>query len=593
MTATGALRTAALATALVGLIDPSWTARRRAPVSVDFRVAQSTSATAADEVRDRLTSRLKGDVTFDSDADPVAMVMVGGTEAVSKMRRDDLPISTVSLAQPRAPNVRIVAADDPDSVRVGWAATFTALVEAHGLAGRTSRIVLEDRGAELAHLDHQWTHESERFDAVLRYTPPSIGTSTVTLRILPLEAESTTTDNAVDLRLVAIGQPLKVLVHEARPSWNATFVRRALEQDPSFEVSTLVAASRGLAVRAGSPPAALTADALNAFEVVVIGAPEELRGSEIDALRTFARQRGGAVVLLPDRRPSGPYLALIPSPQFDEVLVENALELRTVSGAPLRASELAVHRAGVPGGAVLASLDTGNERKGERSVVIEWLDGAGRILFSGAMDAWRFRAAPDDGFGRFWRARIAEGALAAPGRVEVSVSPGVSRPGEGVIVRARIRRTEFEAAPGRTRIPAVRARLVGADGAEDTIRLWPTAERGVLEGHLEAPPAGSYDLHVSTATGASVDAVLIVRAEARHPSGAAEDTEAELRLVAATTGGVAVTSADLAPLERHLRSLSSGEVERTIRPARSLALAIVFATLLCAEWAIRRRRGLR
>jgi hypothetical protein len=590
VTATGMLRSAALATALVGLIDPSWTARRRAPVFVDFRAGTDSASLTSEveDVRRRLMSSLNGDVTFDSDADPLAVVLVGGTEAMTKMRRDDLPVSTVSIAEPPAPNVRIVAADDPDSVRVGWAATFSAVVEARGLAGKTSRIVLEERGAELAHLEHQWTRESERFDAALRYTPPAIGTSTLTLRVLPLERESTTSDNAVDLRLVARGERLKVLVHEPRPSWNATFVRRAIEQDSSFEVSTLVQASRGLAVRAGSPPAALTADALNAFEVVLVGAPEELRASEIEALRTFVRRRGGAVVLLPDRRPSGRYLELIPSPQFDEVLVDSAVELRSIAGAPLRASELAVHRAGVTGSEVLASFHQG---KGERSVVLAWPDGAGRVLFSGAMDAWRFRAAPDDGFGRFWRARIAEAALAAPARLEVAISPGVPRPAESVTIRARIRRTEFEDAPGRTRIPGVRVRLLGADGAEETIRLWPTAEPGVLEGHFEAPPAGTYDLQVSTATGVTVDEVVMVAAEARHPTGVVEEAESALSLIAASTGGVTVNTEDLAPLERHLRGLSSGEVERTIRPARSLALAIVFATLLCAEWGIRRRRG--
>jgi len=596
MTVTAMLRSGAIATALVGLIDPSWTARRPAPVFVDLR-AGTESAKAADDVRRRLTSSLGIDVTFDSEAEPVAVVLVGRAEDMTAMHRDDLPISTVSIAAAPGPNVRVVAAADPDPVRVGWAATFNAVVEARGLAGKTSRIVLEERGAEIAHLDHQWTRESERFDAALRYAPPVSGTSIVTLRAVPQEGESITADNAVDLRLVASGQRLKVLVHEPRPSWNATFVRRAIEQDPSFEVSTFAQASRGLEVRAGSPPPTLTSDSLSPFDVVLIGAPEELGASEIDAIRSFARRRGGAVVLLPDRRPSGRYLELIPSPQFDEVLVENAVELRSIAGAPLRASELAIHRGGVAESEVLASLEpgtsergTGEQKKTRRAVVLEWPDGAGRVLFSGAMDAWRFRAAPDDGFGQFWRARIAEAALAAPARLQVSVTPGVPRPAEGMTIRAHIRQTEFEDAPGRTRMPAVRARLIGADGTEQVVRLWPTAEQGVLEGRLEAPPAGLYDLQVSTATGVAVDEVVTVLAEARHPS-SLEDTERVLDLIAASTGGVSVSAADLAPLERYLRGLSSGEVERTIRPARSFALLFVFAALLALEWTIRRRHG--
>ena len=510
--------------------------------------------------------------------------------------RDDVPISTVSLPPPPAPNARIVTAEDPEAVRVGWTATFKAVVEGRGLADRTSRIVLEERGAEIASLEHKWSGESERFEAVLRYTPPASGTSIITLRVVPLDGE-TTSDNAADLRLVASGRRLKILVHEPRPSWNTSFVRRALEQDQSFDVSTLVQASKGLEVRAGTPPAALTADALSVFDAAIVGAPEELRASEIEALRVFARRRGGAVLLLPDRRPSGPYLALIPSPQFplfplfDEVLVETPIELRAIAGPPLRATELAVPRASVLGSEVLASIDQKEQGKRGRSVVLEWPEGAGRILFSGAMDAWRYRAVPDDGFGRFWRARIAEAALAAPAMLELSVSPGVARPAEDVTIRVRLRATELEEAPGRTRTPAVRARLLAADGAAQIVRLWPAAEPGVFAGHFPAPAAGTYDLQLNSATGVTVDEVLTVVDRANHAAGDPEDTATALRSIAASTGGVAVSATDLVPLERHLRSLSGGEVERVVYPARSFAMVIVFATLLSAEWTIRRRRG--
>ena len=178
------------------------------------------------------------------------------------------------------------------------------------------------------------------------------------------------TDNAAALRLAVGERRLNVLVHEPRPSWNAAFVRRSLEQDPSFEVSTTVRAtslSGGLAVRTGSPPASLTAAALSPFDVVLIGAPEELRHSEIEALRTFARIRGGAVVFLPDRRPAGRYLELIPSAKldpsakFDEVLVDSAIVIQSIAGAPLRASEIAVYRGSLPGASVLASIGSGQE----------------------------------------------------------------------------------------------------------------------------------------------------------------------------------------------------------------------------------------
>ncbi len=78
----------------------------------------------------------------------------------------------------------------------------------------------------------------------MRYTPPAAGTSVVTIRAVPADGETDATDNAADVRLVATGRQLKVLVHEPRPSWNAMFVRRALEEDPTFNVSSRAQASK-------------------------------------------------------------------------------------------------------------------------------------------------------------------------------------------------------------------------------------------------------------------------------------------------------------------------------------------------------------
>ena len=157
MTSTTLLRSAAIATGLVGLIDPSWTARRPAPVPVEVKAPAELQRPAGD-VRRTLENLLGDRITFDSGAEPAAVVLVGRMGSVSSIDRDGVSISTVSLASP-APNVRVVAAEDPDPVRVGWTATVTGVVEGTGMAGKTSRIVLEQRGVEIAHVEHQWKAE--------------------------------------------------------------------------------------------------------------------------------------------------------------------------------------------------------------------------------------------------------------------------------------------------------------------------------------------------------------------------------------------------------------------------------------------------
>jgi hypothetical protein len=303
------------------------------------------------------------------------------------------------------------------------------------------------------------------------------------------------------------------------------------------------------------------------------------------------RRRGGTVVLLPDRRPSGPYLELMPRVQFEELLVNTPIAVRSNAGGSLRASELAIPGGDAGSYELLASADHG---KTARPVVVGYPEGAGLVIFSGALDAWRFRAADATAFSSFWRSRVAEAALAAPRWIEIEINPSVVRPGETVTIRARLRATEFDDRTLPLRMPSVSASLVSADGREQPLRLWPNAETGVFEGSLEAPASGRYDVRVSADADRAdqaghADDVLTVMDDAVRPAvanGADRD-----QLVANATGGVVADASDLAPIERYLRSLSRSSVQETRHPTRSPWFVVLFAALLSSEWAIRRRRG--
>jgi hypothetical protein len=96
--------------------------------------------------------------------------------------------------------------------------------------------------------------------------------------------------------------PQRVLFYEPRPSWIATFVRRAIEADQRFVVSGLDYPSRGIRIVSGDAPS-LDRTALRAFSAVVVGGLDRLTVSDRDRLDWFVRERGGSLVLLPDARP--------------------------------------------------------------------------------------------------------------------------------------------------------------------------------------------------------------------------------------------------------------------------------------------------
>src|SRR5262249_10629974 len=140
-----------------------------------------------------------------------------------------------------------------------------------------------------------------------------------------------------------------------------------------------------------------------------------------------------------------------------------------------------------------------------------------------------------------------------------------------------------------THVPAVEARLIGPDGSERMIRLWPAAEPGAFEGRSFAPGSGRYDVRASLSGKAAADAALIVADDVVHSQAGAGGT---LGSIAESSGGVVVTPAELDRLASHLQGLQRPETVVAIHPMRSAWWMVPFAGALSAAWALGRRRGL-
>ncbi len=583
-----AFRTVAILIAVLGVLDPPVETSRPRPVVVRFELAVSPGSDAdqrAEAVRDRLARELRDLVVTSGARDPDAIVIVGDAPPES-LPTERVPMSTVSLATASAPNVRIVRLTDPSPAALRQSIPIDAEFEAIGMSGAASVFTVSDRGAVVARTEHRWMTDRERHRARFVYAPAGPGLHVVRVAAQPLDAERSAGDNAADVALLVDGRPLRVLAFDPRPSWNATFVRRALEADPRFDVESIARSSRGATVRTRNAPPTLAGAALDELDAVIAGAPEDLRPEEVDALSRFARQRGGAVVFLPDRRPSGAYAGLLPAEAFEEVLVETPVRLAGITPAAVRASELLVARATRPSASAVAAV----ERSGRAATVsVGWTHGAGRMILWGALDAWRYRADDGDGFARFWQAAVADLAVGSPARVSVSATPRVAAVHERIVVRATLRPTEYGAANGRIELPPVRGSLVSADGRARAVRLWPTAEVGVFEGHAGASGAGTHDVVVIAGSQAGRTSVVVTDGPRRPFE---PDAEA-FRLIAESTGGVHVSEEDVRPLGRHLRELAGATGRTTSRPMRSPWWFLPFASTLSAEWALRRRRGLK
>jgi hypothetical protein len=564
------LRSLAIAIAVAAIVDPAVRLTRSTPAAVRMHLdASDPDAQAAAE---RLRGLLGARVAFDAHGEEPAAEVVVDTAVPKGEGVFDRPLSTIRLDE--SPSIAIV--DAPTSVRLSASSsTLVRLTLAgRGVAGRQSAVRLLDGGIEVARVDHRW-----RADGSVAIELPFLalqpGTRRLTAEVDGAAGETNLRDNRADIVAMIGLETARVAIIEPRPSWPAGFLRRLLETDSRFQVSSLVRTSTAIETRGGDPPRSFRFDQLVRFDVVVAGAPEELSRAEVDALRRFADVRGGTVVLLPDRRPAGAYADLLPGVAAEQLLSEP----RLLEPAQLLASELVpiVPAARAAGVRSLASL-------GDAVVIGSWAVGDGHVIYSGALDAWRYRSDPRSRLHQFWRDVLLTSALGAPPPLRLAVQPAIVRPGDSARLTARVRRTEYDA----NGTVAIAATLSDPQGRATMIRLHPGAEAGLLEGEVAIASAGVHGIRVTATSGTASQIAVLADPQAARPARAS----ARLEGVPALTGGVAVAAPNLQPLVDHLSTIAGPSRTVVLNPMRSAWWLAPFTALLCSEWAFRRRRGL-
>jgi len=288
-------------------------------------------------------------------------------------------------------------------------------------------------------------------------------------------------------------------------------------------------------------------------------------------LDRFVRVRGGTLVLLPDRALSGPVTRLLRG-RWTERRLRGAQRV-----GPLTASELLE-------GDDIGPLDIVLGRRGDRAIITAAPMAAGRVVVSGAMDAWRHRAEGDGAFDRFWVGLVAD-ASHSRHSVDVDLARSVAAPGARVPVTVRRRSMD--------RIDAMRitAAFDCGTGAPEPLRLWPAGQPGTLGGTLVVPAQGPCTVTASADGGGVGRAGLSVAARPRMSVGGAwRDVE---RAVAAR-GGVLATIGDEERVAEWVRTLPKpAPTWVPAHPMRSPWWLLPLVACLGAEWWLRRREGLK
>lgn len=595
MTMANALRLVTIAIAIAGLADPAVTLSWPSPRPLTITMLETPSLVLPDGAVTRRERALRAaetiragvatdyDVTIrtqtpGADAEPCpeqgACVVVSDGARPRILRRQ--VSGGVTVGTPVTPNVAVDRVDTDLAVDSRGVALLTAHLSSRGLSGHKTDVKVFDRDMLVGHVTHAWPADPPRsFQYATVDVPwtPIVQEGFRNLRVVatPIDAEVTTLDNEAQIGVDVAETSSHVLFYSAQPVWGSTFVRRALEDSGRFTVSAFLGFGR---VSTGAKSfAPLTAAALERRQVgvLIVATPELLSAREVEVIDQFARVRGGSVLILLNGRPSKAVAPLLP-PIKDERVATNP-----VAVGMLRATELVTFVGDSPASTVLAFA-------GSDPVVVSRAVGRGRIIVSGAVDAWRYRE-EGNRFSAFWSGVVADAAQAAGARFTVTLSKTVVTPGEPVAIDVEWRSME----------PLARAEIRGViacqQGPRKPMRLWPGDRPGRFHATFVATDIGECQLDVRFNNDReTAHATFLVTRTPAVISASAE----ELAEAITINGGTIVRPGDESALVTRLRQAGSApRVSTRIHPVRPPWWILPFAACLGGEWWLRRRKGLR
>ena len=595
MRAATALRAIAAGIAVFGVIDPAMTRAQRPPLDVDLAVPRDEADAAAtpspnaanDDARRRLVRELRaavaGDVrlrTRDFGAgEPLPCAVdvpcVVVTDAVVAPRGGlarQRPLITLPLVMAATPGLVSIEDVVVPAAHVDGSATASVTLAATGAEGRETRLEIRDGDVPVGATQHTWTGESPATLSV-PWWPTRAGR-----RVLSVTATTTgiggvaqTTGAVADVEVSEAAWP--VLVVEFRPSWAATFVRRALDADARFVVDAHAVLAPGVTTARGR--IGLDDQRVAAAKVVVAGGLEALTERDVARFERFVAERGGALVLVPDAPVAGPAARLLPGRW------RLRLDREPAGADGLQASEWLLASDLAAGDLVLAA-------HGDAPAIVSRPIGEGRLIVVGALDAWRYRAtlAPNPAaappFTTFWRGLLADLARGTGAAVDVRVSHVAGDGDATVDVQAR------SVEPRATWRASAR---LGCGDEDVVLRLWPQPRTGHFRAWAPWPAPG-----VTCEVTAAVDGIGDARAALNAP--AATRAEAQriadrLRAVAVRTGGINAAPGDVHAVAQALAALRPPPVAMPWWPMRAWWWGMVVALALGGEWWLRRRSGAR
>ncbi len=554
-------------------------------------------------------------------------------ETMSEFRRQRIPIHTIGFGREKSAHdveisdVQVPARALPDS-------RLAAQVSFHqrGFKGQKVKITLRDGKKILTQKEVTLKDDGvEQTEAVL-FNPGAAAVHVVEVAIDPLPGEDNVKNNVLTRLVNVDSRKPRILYLEGEPRWEFKFLRRAVEDDTTIDLVTMLRTTQNKIYRQGiANPDELKdgfptkVEELFAFDGLIIGSVDApyLTPGQQTLIKDFVDRRGGGLLFLggKDALSDGGWkqsadVDLIPTilPDRKDTFQRIGAKVElTAAGRDNLITRLEEDPAknverwkNLP--YVMNFQDPGQPKPGA-TVLVDGLPmtggrvpllitqnyGRGRTALFATGGSWRWQMlqpVADKSHEMFYQQLLRWLVADTPRRV-ITSTPRQSISDEAhVALRAEVRDRTYLAASDAT----AEAHVLGPEGIAETVQMRPDPiEQGVFTADYTTPKPGSYLVEVVATRGAEElgrDTITFRREDGVAENFHTEQNRELLEKLASETGGRYYKPEDAQKLGKEISYSDAGI---TVRETRDLwDMPIVFLVLLMlrsVEWLLRRKWG--
>jgi uncharacterized membrane protein len=553
-------------------------------------------------------------------------------DTIAQIRRARVPIHTVGFGRERfGHDIEISDVTLPARALADSRLSAQVTLHQNGYFRQRARLAVRDGQKLLASREIALKAESEPQTEALVFNAGLAGPRSFQFSIEPLAGEENTANNRVTRLVNVISAKPRILYIEGEPRWEYKFIHRAIEDDRSLQLSSMVRTTQNKTYRQVQNPKELEqgfpsrAEELFAYDGMIVGSVEAgyFTPQQQQIIRDFVDRRGGGLLMLGGRATlsDGGYAhsalaEILPvgisetKGTFHRDSVRAELTAAGVDSTICRLEEEPARNAerwksmpvladyqqvgdAKPGAVTLLEMNLGGRRRSPLLAIENY--GRGRTAVFATSGSWRWQMMQplqDKTHEMFWQQLLRWLVSDTPGRVLVSTARPILSDENRLRLRVEARDKTFHAMANAT----VEARITGPGGSGDMLNLRPEPlEAGVYTGEWSADRAGSYMVEVIAKQGqeeAGRDVLVFRREDGVSENFRAVQNRELLEKLAEQTGGRYYPGNRAARL---VDDISYSEAGITVRETKDLwDMPVVFLAALmlrAAEWGLRRKWG--